>query len=114
MILQKKDGVFRMLSEPENGEHSYLTFFLPTSDPKHFRLYRGKCASGSSFLLATDGVSEALFDTHAGIAAPACEKIDTANRTLPRTQFKKLLRSALQGVFAEISDDDKSIAVLSI
>lgn len=114
VILKRENGAFSAFSEPENGEFSYLTFFLPTSDSKHLRLYRGAVSPGASFLLATDGVSGALFDMEAGTAAPACEKIDTANRSLPRKEFLKLLSDALQGVFAEISRDDKSIAVLSI
>lgn len=112
-ILRGDAEGFTVLSAPENGEQKNITFFLPTSDRSRFRLQRGELQQMTCVLLATDGASDRLYDDITGRGMPACRKLEDCCRSLPRADAEQWILDALREVFAEYSDDDKTIALLT-
>lgn len=113
VILRGNDDDYRVFSAPENGEFTYQTYFIPTSDPSHFRFYRGQISQGDCFLLSSDGLSDLLYDLETERGMPVCEKIERLLRKNHSRDCRRKLEDAMRNLFSQYSSDDMSIAVLS-
>lgn len=59
-------------------------------------------------------LSDLLYDEQTDMGMPACDKIDTLNRSRSSRECKGQLAQALRGIFSQYSSDDKSVAILSL
>lgn len=107
------DGECRLLSEPENGLESYITFFLSGADAaRHLRVGRTVLSRDSAFLLCSDGVEPTLYDAEAGLCAPAVRIVAEWLRAEPESAVSEALDSHLNSLFRQRSDDDMSLGVI--
>ena len=101
-----------VLSAPENGEYSHLTYFTSTLDSKRVRIYRGKIKDINGLILMSDGVEESLYNYQTKELAPVTGEIikwlDYGNEK----EVSSALDENLKNVFAVKSSDDLSIAIL--
>lgn len=114
-IFLQENGESRVLSHPENGAHSYETYFLSGTDASgHLRLQRGHADAPHTVLLTSDGGGESLFDRQTQTCAPA---VDTLCRWAASPQHSDqavtaALQKALHDQLAAHTDDDISVALL--
>ena len=116
VIISDINDKFRVFSEPENGEMCFITFFVPTPDNNdtHFRLQRGTLNPDTSFVLATDGAADLLYNSESCIVATACDIIREWNIEMSSEACSKEIESSLKNLFSEYSDDDQTVAIISI
>ncbi len=102
----------KLMSIPENGAESNITFFFTESDvSKHFRLYRGSMRNILGFALLSDGPEEVLFDASYGLS-PNLESIFKNFHLKSETQYSKVLEELLKNKIAQFSFDDLSMNVI--
>jgi len=110
-MLDENDNL-SVLSEPENGAYSHLTYFTTTLDSKRVRIYRGKIKDINGLVLMSDGVEESLYNYQTKKLAPVTGEIikwlDYGNEQ----EVSSALDENLKNVFAVKSSDDLSIAIL--
>ncbi len=111
-IILLKDKKSYLLSAPENGEYLNETFFFPSSDETHFRIKSGKITGETTFILSSDGVFDLLFDTDTQQAMEACKTLESWN--VFEDNANELIKNSLQKVLSKHSNDDQSIAILSV
>ena len=115
IIMKNNDGI-RVLSEPENGRYVFETFFLPQeSNADHFRIYSGEIEEGDGFILASDGIAEAIYRrSDKKIAGKAAEKLIKWISSATKKEGEEILENNLDKILMDYSHDDKSIVVISI
>ncbi|MCH5321243.1 MAG: protein phosphatase 2C domain-containing protein [Eubacterium sp.] len=116
-VIIKGDGEnFTVLSKPENGEFANVTYFLPNleSGEKHMRLYRGDANESLSFILASDGVADMLYDYETLEGMNICNKLNSWNKKYSKNECDETIKYNLENVLSEYSSDDLSIAVMSL
>ena len=116
VIIMKNAHGISVLSEPENGLYENETFFLPQeTEADHFRIYTGEIDQKSGFILASDGISGALYSTKEQKPAyEACEKLIDWIRNASGREGKEILENNLKNAFYNYSGDDKSIVVCAL
>lgn len=116
VIISDIDNQFKVLSQPENGEMPYITFFVPTkqNNSPHFRLQKGTLSKDTTFILASDGTADLLYDSSTNLAAKACDILKEWNTQLPSAECDIKINQSLKELFSEYSSDDQTIAVLSV
>ena len=101
-----------VLSHPQNGEYSHLTYFTTTMDEKNVRIYRGEMQNLKGCILMSDGVEESLYDYQEKTLAPISKKIIQWLDYGSEEEVSSALNENLKNIFAVKSSDDLSIALL--
>lgn len=103
-----------VVSAPEKGEYHNETFFIPDDNSRdHFREYKGKMKSVNGIIMATDGISDALYDEE-GNASTACYKLVDWLVNHDESEYQQILKLNIDNLFDHYNDDDKSIAVITV
>lgn len=116
-VIIKGDGEeFNVLSKPENGEFANITYFLPNleSGERHMRIQTGEAYDGLSFILASDGVADMLYDYESLKGMNICNKLNSWNKMYSKDECDETIKFNLENVLSEYSSDDMSIAVMSL
>ena len=116
-VIIKGDGeAFNVLSKPENGEFANITYFLPNLETgeKHMRIQTGDAHKGLSFILASDGVADMLYDYESLKGMNICNKLNSWNKKYTKDECDKIIKYNLENILSEYSSDDLSIAVMSL
>jgi serine/threonine protein phosphatase PrpC len=113
-FLTQDDGYSMVLSEPENGDQSNITFFV--TDDKvmdHFRIQSGVFSNLEAIYLMSDGVADVFYSSFEGLS----DQIrDFANKYNGKTEeaYSAYLSKVLETKIAEESSDDLSINLLVV
>ena len=116
-VIIKGDGEeFDVFSKPENGEFANITYFLPNFETgeKHMRIQKGDIYEGLSFILASDGVSDMLYDYESLKGMNICNKLNSWNKKYSKDECNEIIKYNLKNILSEYSSDDLSIAVMSL
>ena len=121
IIVHIGDGVIGMLdendtlsvlSEPENGEFSHMTYFTTTLDAKRVRIYRGDMKELNGLILMSDGIEESLYNYKTASLVPITKEIIQWLDYGSEEEVSSALDENLKNVFAIKSSDDLSIAIV--
>ena len=122
LLMHLGDGVILSLSDtlgnavfspPENGETVNHTYFVSGPEPeKHLRVYRGKFAECSGFLLTSDGVADMLYSGRTGRVADAVATMADWLSLLPGEVVSEKIDLELDELFREGTRDDMSLVLL--
>lgn len=108
----------RLLSGPDNGEHSNETTFVTSNDAvDRLRIYRGLIQGEreriTGFILMSDGPEAALYRKQDGKLAPACSKLLDVVGHMNRQEADCLVSEVLELIAATKTFDDCSIALMA-
>ena len=108
----------RLLSGPDNGEHSNETTFVTSRDAvDRLRIYRGllrdKGEHITGFILMSDGPEAALYRKQDSKLAPACSKLLEAAGSMNKQEAGRLLSETLELIASTKTFDDCSIALMT-
>ncbi len=108
-FLTQDDGYSMVLSEPENGEQSNITFFV-TDDKAldHFRIQSGVFTNLEAVYLMSDGVGDVFYSTYEGLRNSIRDFASNFHGVEP-IDYSKALSVVLAKQVAKESDDDLSI-----
>ena len=117
LVLHVGDGFAfsgqEVLSHPENGRFAEETYFFSSPDAaRHLRVLRRVEAGVTAVLLTTDGCGDALYDGEARRPAAAVKKLCDGIAACTEEEVAAALRRNLEEVFAQVSEDDLSLAML--
>ncbi len=107
----------KVLSIPENGEHSNETFFTTTKNAlNHFRIYKNNLDNILGFILMSDGSYESLINKSTMEPTKANWDIfswllDLSNS---KEKIEEALKSNIENLFIKKTTDDCSLNLLSI
>ena len=103
---------FTVLSEPENGEESNITYFV-TDDRAidHFRLHHGTFKNLHGIIMMSDGLGEVFYSEHNGVRTDVSQFLE-GYKNIPQKEYEKELENAFQKQLRDMSTDDLSINVL--
>ena len=112
-VIIKSDGdEFKAVSLPENGHLANFTYFLPSSDAQnHFRYTTGK-AKDAVFIMASDGISDMLYEPDTNQGCNACKKMAEWLEKYSEAECDEILSDNLKEIFSNYSSDDLSIAII--
>ncbi len=97
-----------VISLPENGEESYLTYFLSGEDAiNHFRVIKANC---SSYLLTSDGISSLLSNGY-GVKSATSIMFDWLKQNDEAIVEEKII-SEIERIFKQYTQDDISVAII--
>ena len=103
-----------VVSAPEKGEFYNETYFIPDENSRaHYREYKGKLKSVKGIVMATDGISDALYDEEGNVST-ACYKLVDWLTDHDESDGQQILKINIESVFDRYNDDDKSIAVITV
>jgi len=113
-FLTQDDGYSMVLSEPENGDQSNITFFV--TDDKvmdHFRIQSGVFSNLEAIYLMSDGVADVFYSSFEGLSDQIRE---FASKYSGKTteDYAAYLSKILETKIAEESSDDLSINLLVV
>jgi len=113
-FLSPDDGYAMVLSEPENGEQSNITFFV-TDDKaiNHFRINSGVFSNLEAIYLMSDGVADVFYDSQHGLASDIRNFAAKYYGQEPKSYYD-YLSNILQHEVAKKSDDDLSMNLLFV
>lgn len=110
-MLDENDNL-SVLSEPENGEFSHMTYFTTTLDAKRVRIYRGDMKELNGLILMSDGIEESLYNYKTASLVPITKEIIQWLDYGSEEEVSSALDENLKNVFAIKSSDDLSIAIV--
>lgn len=113
-FLTQDDGYSMVLSEPENGEQSNITFFV-TDDKaiEHFRIQSGVFSNLEAVYLMSDGVADVFYSSSEGLSDQIREFSMKYNGQ-GNVEYMSYLTKVLETKVAEESSDDLSINLLMV
>ena len=98
-----------ILSKPENGEETYITYFLSGENAKeHLRVTKTNC---TSYILTSDGISNLLYNG-VEIKTAASIMLDWLKQSDELITEKKLF-SEINRIFKQYTQDDISVAIIN-
>lgn len=114
LILFKAGGIINVLSEPENGEYSNLTYFVTTASCQpHFRIYKGATSKIDAVYLMTDGLSNFIFSQVSKKISPkfiqSLKDIICDNDN----NLAKSIENYIEANFSFIARDDLTLGILT-
>lgn len=113
IFIQDTTGV-RVLSQPDNGEYSNVTYFITDKKAKtKLRLYSGIIEHHFGVMLMSDGTAESLFDKRFKKPAEAAKRLFQWSNNLPIRKMSKVLSANLEKSFRTRTTDDCSIVVMT-
>ena len=104
----------KIFSKPENDEdYDHLTWFTTSNYRKdRLRVKSGNMDEYNGFFLASDGVSDSIYNPKSDKLMPVVAKFIKILDHVSEDEAKVKIEEQLKGVFKQNSDDDLSIAVL--
>lgn len=113
IFIRDSNGV-KLLSEPENGEYSNITYFITDKNAKQkLRLYSGVIGKCFGAMVMSDGTAESLFDKKLRKPGAAANRIFQWSDELPMRKMSKVIAGNLKHSFQKKTSDDCSIAVMT-
>lgn len=113
IFIQNNSGI-HVLSEPDNGEYSNVTYFITDKKSKEkLRLYSGTIEHSFGVILMSDGTAESLFDKKSKKPAEAAKRLLQWSHQLPIRKMKTVLYANLEKSFRVRTMDDCSIIVMT-
>ena len=107
------EGHGGVVSYPENGAQSHLTYFVSGPEPEeHLRIYRTLPRGTRGILLSSDGIADMLYFEPGGNLASAVGTMLQWLRVLGEAQVAEKLRYEMAHLFSENTIDDMSLALL--
>jgi serine/threonine protein phosphatase PrpC len=108
-FLTQEDAYSMVLSEPENGAESNITFFV-TDDKAldHFRIQSGVFSNLEAIYLMSDGVADVFYSAYEGLS-DSIRQFATSYQGKDPSTFEQSLKKVLESQVAKESDDDLSI-----
>lgn len=104
-----------VLSTPDNGEYTNLTYFTTDSDAvPRFRVYRGVLQEHRGFFLMSDGAASSLYAKKDRVFAPALNEIFQWLELYPSYKVARALGKNLQSVIRNRTHDDCSLALMRL
>lgn len=102
----------KIMSVPENGAASNITFFFTENDvEQHLRLYKGDMSNIIGFLLMSDGPEEVLFNDKTGLN-PNVESLFRNFHQTNASTYSKQLERLLEEKISKVSYDDLSLNII--
>lgn len=113
-FLTPSDGYSMVLSEPENGEQSNITYFV-TDDKsiQHFRIQSGMFTNLEAIYLMSDGVADVFYNSQNGLSNQI-RNFAARYFGITNSQYRDYLDNVLSDQVAKESDDDLSINMLFV
>lgn len=103
----------RVISEPENGERSNITFFVPdTNAVEHLHLQAGNVENLRGVLLTSDGAGTVLFNGNA--VDDNIYKLFSGFHNQTSETYAKIISRFLREIISNYSTDDMSLNILSL
>ena len=101
----------RVISEPENGERSNITFFVPdTNSFEHLHLEAGSVDNLKGVLLTSDGAGTVLFN---GLSVDDnVYKLFSNYQNRQHTEYSQVISKFLREIISNYSTDDMSLNIL--
>ncbi|WP_077619724.1 PP2C family serine/threonine-protein phosphatase [Bacillus sinesaloumensis] len=113
--LQVAGGNFKVLSNPENGLFANTTYFITSDEAwRYLRLYKGETVGKTGFILMSDGTADSLFNKKAQGFAPAIPRMLDWLRNHPNEKIAEVLKTNLDSVIKQQTQDDCSIALAGL
>lgn len=110
-----RDGTLSVLSEPENGAYCNQTWLTTSSDMSaHLRIQSGDLGDIVGFVVMSDGAADSLYQLSTGSLAPFVQVAFTCLRNFGAKATKKALFTFMQDEMRRQTDDDISLAFLSL
>lgn len=105
---------FTILSEPENGEESNITYFV-TDDRAidHFRIHYGTFKNLNGIIMMSDGLGEVFYSEHNGVRSDVGQFL-LGYKEKTKIDYTAELEKAFQTQLRDMSTDDLSINVLLV
>lgn len=101
----------KIISEPENGQASNITFFVSDSDAvDHLRLKAGKIENLTGVIMTSDGAGDVLFNSN-GVDKSTYE-IFSKFYGKTSAEYETIISEYLSKIIANYSTDDLSINLL--
>jgi serine/threonine protein phosphatase PrpC len=113
-FLTQDDGYSMVLSEPENGDQSNITFFV-TDDKaiEHFRIQSGVFSNLEAIYLMSDGVADVFYSSNEGLSDQIREfAMKYSGKS--RAEYMDYLTNVLELKISEESSDDLSVNLLMV
>lgn len=113
-FIGNNDESVKILSYPENGDMSNITFFANNTDVEdHIFIQKSKfLGEETSILMTTDGCWYMFYDAITKKPAPAVFKLMSWLKEDSEEQFKQDLIKVMESTFSKHSDDDLGIIVI--
>lgn len=113
-FLTPNDGYSMILSEPENGEQSNITFFV-TDDKslQHLRIQSGVFTNLEAVYLMSDGVADVFYNSQFGLSNQI-RNFAARYYGIQASEYQKYLVDVLSDQVAKESDDDLSLNMLFV
>ena len=113
-FLSPEDGYSMVISEPENGEQSNITFFV-TDDKaiNHFRIQSGVFSNLEAVYLMSDGVADVFYSSQNGLANEI-RNFPAKYFGVEAGSYQAYVTQILENEVAKKSDDDLSINMLFV
>ena len=101
----------KVISEPENGERSNITFFVPdTNASEHLHLHAGSIDNLKGVLLTSDGAGTVLFN---GLSVDEnVYKLFSNFQNRQHTEYSPVISKFLREIVSNYSTDDMSLNIL--
>lgn len=103
---------FTVISEPENGEESNITFFVTDDNAMdHFRLHYGTLKNLDGICMMSDGLGEVFYSDKTGVQSDLEQFFQGFQEQQP-SDYLKTVTQAFQNQLKNLSTDDLSINLL--
>lgn len=103
----------RVISEPENGERSNITFFVPdTNAEEHLHLQAGSIDNLKGVLLTSDGAGTVLFNGTS--VDDNVYKLFSNFQNQQHTDYAQVISKFLREIISNYSTDDLSLNILRL
>ena len=103
----------RVISEPENGERSNITFFVPdTNAAEHLHLQAGSIDNLKGVLLTSDGAGTVLFNGTS--VDDNVYKLFSNFQNQQHTDYAQVISKFLREIISNYSTDDMSLNILRL
>ena len=103
----------KVLSEPENGEESHITFFVTNSDAKdHLRMKAGNLDNLTGVIMSSDGAGDVLYKNKE--FDPSVYELFEKTKNQTSHEYSNILKEYLEKIIANYSNDDLSINLMKL
>jgi hypothetical protein len=103
----------KVISEPENGERSNITFFIPdTNAAEHLHLQAGSIDNLKGVLLTSDGAGTVLFNGSA--VDDNVYKLFSNFQNRKPDDYEEIISRYLREIISNYSTDDLSLNILTL
>lgn len=107
------DNGLEVISHPDNGEFSNITFFVTSHNSlTHTRITRGKCNNIKGICMMSDGAGDVLYIKHGAYLLPVVGEIMEKGLILPAEHLQFMLQDSIDNVIVPRTTDDCSIAIM--